>query len=409
MYTNRLIMDLYSGLPFSIIKNPLYDLYEPLRTDISADVMIIGSGITGALVAHRLCAAGIPCTMVDRRTLSTGSTAASTSQLQYEIDVPLSEMVKLMPEDDAVQAYWASLRSISDIEQVFVQTGIDCGFRRSSSLFLASDKKGLQLIEEEYSLRTKHGLPVQFLDSEQLEEQHGIKAPGALKNYEAAQMDSYLAATQLIRFCRDKNLLQVYSHTQIDEWEKHGDGYILRTEHGHTIRCRYLVIATGYESELFLQDKKMQLSSTYAIASQPVDASILWKERCLVWETKTPYFYVRTTPDNRMMIGGEDLPYEDPIKRDKLLPAKVKALEEKFASVFPSIPFITEMAWCGTFSSTADGLPYIGEWPGRRNMLFALGYGGNGITFSMIAAQVILNKIKGIPDDRERIFGFERG
>ncbi|WP_229717408.1 FAD-dependent oxidoreductase [Parapedobacter defluvii] len=66
------------------------------------------------------------------------------------------------------------------------------------------------------------------------------------------------------------------------------------------------------------------------------------------------------------------------------------------------------MAWCGTFSSTDDGLPYIGPWSGRKRMFFALGYGGNGITFSMIAAQLIKNKLKGIKDERENVFGFER-
>ena len=66
------------------------------------------------------------------------------------------------------------------------------------------------------------------------------------------------------------------------------------------------------------------------------------------------------------------------------------------------------MAWCGTFSSTKDGLPYIGEYPGLKNMFFALGYGGNGITFSMIAAQIIRNKIKGVKDERENVFSFER-
>ena len=66
------------------------------------------------------------------------------------------------------------------------------------------------------------------------------------------------------------------------------------------------------------------------------------------------------------------------------------------------------MAWCGTFSSTDDGLPYIGTWPGVDRMFYALGYGGNGITFSMIAAQLIKNKLKGIEDEREDVFSFAR-
>lgn len=76
--------------------------------------------------------------------------------------------------------------------------------------------------------------------------------------------------------------------------------------------------------------------------------------------------------------------------------------------MFPEIKFEVSMAWCGTFSSTKDGLPFIGAWPGKKRMLYALGYGGNGITFSMIAAQIIRNTLDGKKDDRADTFGFER-
>ena len=76
--------------------------------------------------------------------------------------------------------------------------------------------------------------------------------------------------------------------------------------------------------------------------------------------------------------------------------------------MFPEIPFVTDMSWAGTFSATADGLPYIGMYPNKPNMYFALGYGGNGITFSMIAAQVIGNLITGKVDPRAELFGFDR-
>ena len=66
------------------------------------------------------------------------------------------------------------------------------------------------------------------------------------------------------------------------------------------------------------------------------------------------------------------------------------------------------MAWCGTFSTTKDGLPFIGTWPGTKHIFFDLGYDGNGITFSMIGAQIIRNTLQGIKDERKDIFGFER-
>lgn len=66
------------------------------------------------------------------------------------------------------------------------------------------------------------------------------------------------------------------------------------------------------------------------------------------------------------------------------------------------------MAWCGTFSSTKDGLPFIGNWPGKERIFFDLGYGGNGITFSMIGAQIICHKLQDIKDERSHVFGYDR-
>ena len=134
----------------------------------------------------------------------------------------------------------------------------------------------------------------------------------------------------------------------------------------------------------------------------------LWPEQCLIWETAEPYLYIRTTRGNRIIVGGEDEKFSDPERRDALLRKKTLVLEKKFRRLFPSIPFKTEMAWCGTFSTTKDGLPFIGNCPDKDRMFFDLGYGGNSITFSMIGAQIICKKLQGIDDERGRIFGYER-
>ncbi|MBW3518552.1 FAD-binding oxidoreductase [Flavobacterium sp. NKUCC04_CG] len=401
-------MDLHSGLPFWIAKNALYDYYNPLKRDIQVSIAIIGSGITGALVANELCDRGISCTVFDRRTPATGSTIASTAQLQYEIDVPLSQLIKDIGEEKAVAAYKASLQSITDLEQTFEKLGIDPDFKRVPTLFLADSRKGAQLIKAEYKARDKHGLPVRFIDDKELKSEFNIVARGGLYNDTSAQMDSYKAATQLLEYRRKKNQLELFTHTEIIDYKKRETGYDLITTEGHFIRCKYVIIAAGFEAGRFLPKPLMKLESTYAVISQPVEDAAIWKERCLIWNTANPYFYMRTTKDNRIIIGGEDVPFKDPIKRDQLIRTKKDKLVKQFKALFPQIDFVPDMTWCGTFSSTKDGLPIIGKWPGNDKMLFALGYGGNGITFSMIAAQMLVNQIEGIEDNREELFELAR-
>lgn len=401
-------MDLHSGMPFWLALNPLYNYYNPLKKNLNTHTVIIGSGITGALVSHTLCSLGIPCVMIDKRTIGTGSTIASTSQLQYEIDVPLTDLIKKIGEEKAVEAYKYCLQSITDVEQVYKAIGKNPDFEKIPTYLLASNKSGEKLLKEEFEVRKKAGLPVEYLQKDQIKKALGIDANAALYNNTSAQLDCYKGSTFIIDHYLKNKQLQVYSHTLITDYNKTETGYELISEHGNKITCKNVVIAAGYEAGEFLPKKVMDLLSTFAIVSHPVGKKYIWKDQALIWETKTPYLYLRTTADNRIIVGGEDENFNNAEKRDKALAKKAKTLEKKFKKMFPEIPFVTDMSWGGTFSATADGLPYIGEYPNKPNMYFALGYGGNGITFSMIAAQVIANLISGKEDKRAQLFGFNR-
>ncbi len=401
-------MDLHSGLPYWIVKNEFYDAYNPLRKNHKIDVAIIGSGITGALVAHELCEAGIPCALIDKRTIATGSSAASTAQLQYEIDTPLSELVKLVPEELAFDAYFNCLQAITDLENIFKKTNIDADFKRVPTILLASNKAGVELLDKEYAIRTEVGLPVTYLNAQELKAYQNIDGIAALQNDTSAQMDAYKAAINLLKYHQEKHQLEIYTHTKVEKIQENNHGCELLTEHGYTITCKYVIVATGFEAGQFLPEKVMNLLSTYAIISAPVEKKMVWPHRSLIWETAEPYLYMRTTNDNRLIVGGEDEDFQNPEKRDDLLRQKIQILEKKFKNLYPEIEFKTEMAWCGTFSSTNDGLPYIGPWKQGDRTLFALGYGGNGITFSMVAAQVLKNIILNQKDNRLKTFGFNR-
>ena len=90
------------------------------------------------------------------------------------------------------------------------------------------------------------------------------------------------------------------------------------------------------------------------------------------------------------------------------LPQKARALQKDFHKLFPQISLKIDFKWAGAFASTKDGLPYIGRFTGRPRTWFALGYGGNGITFSLIAAQLISSAIHGEKTQDLDLFSFDR-
>jgi len=399
-------MDIYSGIPYWIAKNGLNDYSNPLRSDHIAYIAIIGAGITGALVAHELCSIGIKCTLIEKNELTKGSTAESTATLQYEIATPLSEMVKSMPEESAVLAYKSSLQAISDIEKVFQKVRFDPDLEKVCSISYAHNESSLNLITKEYEIRKKYKLPVNIIDNKTLFKKYGIKAAGALETHSSAQIDTYKGTLHLIDYHMDKNELEVFTHTEIKDYYKDKYGYILKTANGFTLKCQYVVFATGYETGNLFPHVKMDLASIYAIISKPIDENYIWNSHCIIRSMEHPYFSIRTDNNKRIIVSGEEEEFDHKIDRNKHLPKKAGILEGKIKNLFSDIPFKTDMAWYGTISYTRDRLPCIGTLPKDNKVFYAFGYGKNGITYSMIAAQMIRNKIKGIKDKREAVFGF---
>src|ERR1039457_5280300 len=134
-------MNLTSNHPFWSINNGLPANYPSLQRNVSCDAVVIGGGITGALVAVYLAEAGVKTLVLDKRDIGTGSTSASTALLQYEIDVPLRELIKKVGPVAATRSYQLCHEAIGKLERLAARLKIDCGFERKPSLFLARHQR----------------------------------------------------------------------------------------------------------------------------------------------------------------------------------------------------------------------------------------------------------------------------
>lgn len=401
-------MDLTSGYPFWPVRDGLLHTYPRLDADARCDVAIIGGGITGALVAHHLVEAGMDAVVLDRREVGWGSTAASTSLLQYEIDVTLADLSELVGARHAERAYLACRGAIDKLERLATRLPGESGFERKKSLYLASRKRDRKALRTELELRRAIGLHVDWLEENDIAERFPFRRPAALLSYDAAQVDAYALMHALLHDAVRLGL-RVFDRTNVSAVDATRDGVTLRTAEGCVVRARRVVFATGYETHEFLKEQVARLVSTFAIASDPVASLDGWgEEQCLIWEHAHPYLYLRTTSDGRVIVGGEDEDFRDPARRDRLLPRKTKRLAERFRELFPDIDLQVAFSWTGTFGETKDGLAYIGEHPDWPSAYFALGYGGNGITYSLLAAEIIRDAMLGRPNDDAELFRFDR-
>ena len=150
------------------------------------------------------------------------------------------------------------------------------------------------------------------------------------------------------------------------------------------------------------------MKSTYALISEPLPKISEWHRQCLIWESGSPYLYLRTTAEGRVIVGGEDEDFVNAKRRDALIAQKTRTLLKKFERLFPDVLLEVAYAWAGTFGETKDGLAYIGVHPRFPHTFFALGYGGNGITFSLIAAEIIRDSFLGRRNRDAQLFRFGR-
>ena len=401
-------MKLTTGTTYWTSANQPPPRYPRLQRDVRCDVVVIGAGITGALVSHALVQAGLKVVVLDQRSPGTGSTSASTALLLYETDTPLAELARFHGKKNAARAYVLGRQAVRELGRIARTLAPDSHFRPKKSLYVASDRAGLAQLKQEFHLRRQAGLPAAWLDRRQMEDQFGLHFPGAIYAPGCGQVDAMRLTQALLAHHVRRRELRVFQGTRVTRLRSGTDEVRLRTANHHTLRARHVIVATGYEAAPFLEPGLVKLHSSYVIASQPVSPALLWKDRCLVWETARPYFYLRTTEDHRILMGGEDEPFADPARRDAKIPAKTRKLLRRFRQLFPAIPFEVNFAWTGTFGESPDGLPYIGAKPGAPRVLYALGYGGNGITFSQIAATILARICRGRKSRDAGLFAFDR-
>lgn len=398
-------MKLHSEKPYWFLNSGLVQSYPHLADDRSCDVVIIGAGITGALIAYQLVEHGFDVVLLDSRDVARGSTSASTALLQYEIDTPLRDLQRLCGPV-ANELYRSGIEAIHYLKTLSERLDANVEFRSCPSCCLATSYDDTDDLQSEATCRQAHRIPVEYWDQQTVRSHFDFPGFGALWSRDAAQVNPYLLTHALLRNVCSRGA-QVFDRSAVTDLVHHRDGVTFQTESG-SVFGRVGIIAAGYESQVFLPESVAKLTSTFAFVTEPLNEFPGWPDECLIWETARPYLYLRTTADHRMLAGGEDLPFRNEFLRDQILPRQIERIEERVRGMFPRIEFTIDHSWAGTFAETEDGLPFIGPHPKRPHLLFAMCYGGNGITFSVLAGEIIRDHLNGIAHPLAHAVAFGR-
>jgi len=379
---------------------------KTLTRAVSCDVLVVGAGISGAIISEALSDAGLNVVIADRRGAVQGSTVASTALLQYEIDTPLSVLSERIGRDRAERIWRRSRLAVDALRERTRALRINAEQATRDSLYLSGNVLDAAGLQAETEARRRAGFEVAFLKSAEVFEQYGITGRSAIVGRDNYMADPRLLAAGYLNAAIARGA-RLYAPVEVTDVEASTSGVTAATKDGPEINAKSLVFATGYEMAKRVPKKGNKIISTWVIATKPQPRKI-WPTGCIIWEANDPYLYIRTTPEGHVICGGEDAEIADADERDALNEAKTATLVRKLGKLLPMIDAEADFSWSGSFGDSKTGTPTIGPVPKMPNCYSAMGYGGNGITFSMMAGQMLRGMIAGTGDPDSDLVSFTR-
>ncbi|WP_239618494.1 NAD(P)/FAD-dependent oxidoreductase [Cohnella mopanensis] len=370
--------------------------HPSLKGPTKTRAVIIGGGMSGVTCGYTLAKSGIDAILIEQRLIASGSTSANTGLLQFSNDTMLSEFAEQIGEQTAVRFYRACKHSAEKLCDIADGLRSETDFKRRSSLYYASKPEDVSVLMKEYDMLHRNGFDAEWWDETRIAEHFPFRRAAAIVTHGDGEVNPYLfvhaLADEAVR-----NGLRIYENTALLSVESRSGGYRVMTGDG-VIDAEHIVYAVGYTPEL-AGGRWVQatINRSYAIVTDPVQSLSAWHERFLLWETARPYLYMRTTTDDRIVVGGLDENVRQPVLSERELRNHSMRLLSELHKLFPELNAHIRYEWCASFGESADGLPWLGEDPDRPGQYYCLGYGGNGTIYSLLGAEII----------RDRLLGFD--
>ncbi|HEV7621218.1 MAG TPA: FAD-dependent oxidoreductase [Flavisolibacter sp.] len=356
----------------------------------TVDVLIVGGGITGITTGLQLQKRGMKCVIAEAHSICFGTTGGTTAHINTFFDESYQKIKKNFGEDDAQLVARAAKQALDLVRQNIKDYKIDCGFADKDGYLYAQTQEQEEELEKILNASQNAGVAVSYTDHIPVP----IEFRKAVVYTQQAQFHPARYVYALAKAFEDAGgiILQNCSVSNFKEAEM----LEVETAQGK-IKANYLVYATHIPPGINLLHFRCAPYRSYAIAvtlngnNYPDD---------LAYDMYDPYHYYRTQEiDGKkyLIAGGED----HKTAHEENTEACFTKLEAHIRKYFDVKEIVNK--WSSQYFQPTDGLAYIGHLPGNpENVMVATGYGGNGMTYSHIAANLLSDLIiKGSSDYTE--------
>lgn len=317
----------------------------------------------------------------------------------------LSEFVK---KENIEKSYNLGKKALYEIEEIIKQNSNKCKYIKRDTLLYSNKKEDIKQLEQEYEFRKNMGLNVELLKENQKEFEFDLKA-GVYSKDGGVELDPYLFTHQLLQIAKNNNA-KIYENTEVEKIKYNENDLEVITSYGNIIKAKKVIIATGYETDKFTNKNFGNKTITFNIVTKPIKN--LKINKSLIRDTNNVYNYYRTTTDNRIIAGGEDIEYINSNFTQDKANEKYEILEQRLKQLYKKEndkeELEIEYKYCGAFCSTKDNLGFIGTDKKHKNQWYCLGYGANGILFAILGAISLVKLYNNEKDDDIFLFDVNR-
>jgi glycine/D-amino acid oxidase-like deaminating enzyme len=383
----------------------------PLAGVTRADVCVVGGGYTGLWAAIEVAeqAPDASVVLIERTACGFGASGRNGGWATGWHD-ELDALIERFGDTEGVRLAARSSWAIDRIETFAAERGIDCRLRRAGALWTATSPAQLGAWDAAAAACRHHGRE-QFLeevDGAELRRRTGSPLPLAgVRQTDAATVDP----ARLVRGLRRAALelgVRIFESTPMLSLE-HRPSLSVRTPAGRVDASR-VVLATGVDSGSIRELRRAFVPlGSQIVATEPVPdrlSALDWSRGELFGDSRLMVHYCQVTPEGRVVFGqggGAIGPAGRVLPSHLHDPRRMRAVIADFRRWFPDLADVRiTHSWGGAVDRAPTHLPFAGRLRDHEDVVYALGYSGNGVAPTALLGRIAARLALGIDDEDTR-------
>jgi glycine/D-amino acid oxidase-like deaminating enzyme len=398
-------MSATSGLAHSAWQRerPAAEVGPPLDAPTEARVVVVGAGLAGLAVAHRLSTLIPPndILVLEASRVGAGASGRSTGIAGPGVGGPITSLVRTYGPEMARRMFDASLAGIGAMRRLAAAMPAGCELTDTHQLVTASAPVHAGRLRRQADTLRGLGFDVEYLDPTRTAAALGTdRYHGALRYPDVAMVNPWLLCQRLTSTLLAAGV-RIAERTPVTAFA--GGDPVTLVAGGHEVRAhRVLLAVDGFSPALRLFRQRVAVIRTHVLRTSPLPPETMaesgWDGAGAVIDSRSFFNYFRLTAQRELLFGGGPAMIDSRVRERDIAGIRARLVRE-LSAVFPAFAAvdITDF-WSGVTASTFDRLPIVGPVPGAPGVWYAGAWCGHGLALSALTAEHLAPHLAGPAD-----------